>query len=104
MKKHTNIDQGTPQWHQIRKGKITGTTLKAIMGTSKARQDAIYEIIAERLTVGVDGDTDPENPMARGTRLEPDAVTMFEFETGLKVERIGFCEHDDDEAIAQSPD
>lgn len=104
MKRYDDIEQGTPQWHFLRKGKITGTVLKGIMGTSKARQDAIYEMIAERLTVGVDGDTDPENPMARGTRLEPDAVTMFEFETGLKVERTGFCESDENSAICQSPD
>lgn len=102
MKKHNDIQQGTEAWHQLRKGKITGTTLKAIMGTPKARQDAIYEIIAERLTVGVE--MDYENPMERGTRLEPEALAAFEFETGKQIETTGYCEHDDNSLIGYSPD
>lgn len=103
MKKY-NIEQKSDEWFQIRKGKVTGTYLKSIMGTPKARQDAIYEMIAERLTEGVDDNDDYENPMARGNRLEPDAITMFEFETGLKVEKVGFCENDNNFLIANSPD
>ena len=102
MKKHNNIKQGTSEWHQIRKGKITGTTLKAIMGTPKARQEAIYEIIAERLTVGVEEEY--ENAMDRGLRLEPEAIALFELQTGLKVDHTGFCEDDDNSLICNSPD
>lgn len=101
MKKH-NIEQQTEEWHHLRKGKVTGTTLKSIMGTPKAREDALYEIIAERLTVGVD--MDYENPMDRGNRLEPEAIKVFEFETEKTVERTGFCEDDMNEMISNSPD
>lgn len=103
-KKHDNIIQGSDAWFHIRKGKITGTTLKAIMGTPKARQDVMYEIIAERLTVGVEAESDYENPMDRGTRLEPEAIAMFEFEKGVKVEKTGFVENDDNSFISYSPD
>lgn len=102
MQIHKDIEQGTDEWLHIRKGKITGTTLKGIMGTPKARQDAIYEAIAERLTVGVDDEY--ENAMDRGTRLEPDAIAIFELETGKKVTRVGFCESDENEHITNSPD
>lgn len=102
MKQHNNIEQGTEQWHHIRKGKITGTVLKSIMGTPKARQEALYEIIAERLTVGVD--MEHENPMDRGTRLEDEAVAAFEFETGLQTEQTGFCQSEESDDIANSPD
>lgn len=102
MKKH-QVEQKSNEWQQLRKGKITGTTLKAIMGTPKARQDAIFEIIAERLTVGVESD-DYENPMDRGNRLEPDAIAMFELETGKQVERTGFCENEGNSMICNSPD
>jgi len=71
------------------------------MGTPKARQEAIFEVIAQRLTVGVESEY--ENPMDRGNRLEPDAIAMFELETGKKVETVGFCE-DDNPQIANSPD
>lgn len=103
MKIH-KVEQNTPDWHQLRKTKMTGTILKGIMGTPKARQEAIYEAIANRLTIGVDSDDNYENPMARGHRLEPDAVSAFEFETGKTIERVGFCEDDDNPGIAQSPD
>lgn len=99
-----DIEQGTGGWHHIRKGKITGTTLKAVMGTPKAREDALYEIIAERLTLGVETDGEYENAMDRGLRLEPDAISAFELETGKKVERVGFVQDDSNPQIANSPD
>lgn len=99
-----DVEQGSDEWFHLRKGKITGTTLKAIMGTPKARQDALYEYIAERLTVGVEADTSYENAMDRGTRLEPDAIAMFELETGLQVERTGLCLDEENPNIANSPD
>ncbi len=102
MKKYNNIEQKSDEWHQIRKGKITGTTLKDIMGTPKAREGAYYEIIAQRLTIGVESEY--ENPMDRGNRLEPDALTMFEFEMDKQVERTGFVENDNNSQIGYSPD
>ena len=102
--KKVNVEQRSPEWEQLRKTHLTGTILKGIMGTPKARQEAIYEMIANRLTVGVDSDEEYENPMDRGTRLEPDAISTFEFETGKSVEKVGFCESDEIEAVAQSPD
>lgn len=101
MKKH-NLEQRTPEWQQLRKGKITGTGLKALMGTPYARSEYFYEILAESLTVGVEEEY--ENPMDRGTRLESDALAAFQFETGKKVEKVGFCEDDNESRIANSPD
>ena len=103
MKKIT-IEQRSPEWEQIRKTHLTGTMVKDIMGTPRVRQEATYEAIANRLTVGVDSDEDYENAMDRGTRLEPDAIAAFEFETGKSVEKVGFAKHDDVDGIAQSPD
>ena len=100
MKKH-NIQQRSDEWFHLRKGKITGTVLKSIMGTPRARQEAIYEIMAERLTVGIGED---ENAMDRGTRLESDGIAIFELETGKQVECVGFCEDDENSQIANSPD
>jgi|GEM_PF-1029255 len=104
MKKY-NVEQRSPEWEQLRKTHLTGTALKGIMGTPRARQEAIYEVIYNRLRVGTDSDEDEyENPMQRGTRLEPEAIAAFEFETGMKVEQIGLCEDDENPAIGQSPD
>ncbi len=102
MRRHNNIEQQTEEWFQRRKGKVTGTDLKSIMGTPKARQEAIYENIAERLTKGVE--TEYENPMDRGNRLEPEAIAMFEMITGKRVSKTGLCEKDENYLIANSPD
>jgi putative phage-type endonuclease len=101
MKSH-NVVQGSEEWLQIRKGKLSGTVLKSIMGTPKARKEAIYEMVAERLTVGVQSDY--ESPIDRGHRLEGEAAAAFEFETGKKTEVVGFCEDDNDPLICNSPD
>src|SRR3972149_1852142 len=101
MKNH-QIEQRSDEWHHIRKGKMTGTTLKAIMGTPKARQEAIYEVLAERLTVGIDDEF--ENAMDRGIRLEDEAIATFELETGKRVDKMGFCEEDNNPMICNSPD
>lgn len=66
------------------------------------REDAKYELIGERLTTGVEDEY--ESDMDRGTRLEPIAVAAFEFETGKRVERTGFCEDEEDIFITSSPD
>lgn len=97
------VEQKSNKWFHLRKGKITGTVLKNILGTPRARQEAIYEIIAERLMVGIEND-ETENAMDRGTRLEPDALAAFELETGKQIERVGLAEDDDNPLIANSPD
>src|SRR3990167_2199768 len=102
MKRKNNIQQGSDEWHQIRKGKITGTMLKNLMGTPRAKQEAIYEMVAQRLTIGIQDFE--ENAMDRGTRLEDEAIAAFEFESGKTVEKTGFVENDEDSSIANSPD
>ena len=42
-----NVEQGSEEWINMRKGVITGTRLSSIMGTPAARKTLIYELIAE---------------------------------------------------------
>jgi len=69
----------------------------------QTQQDALYDIIAERLTVGVDPDV-YESPIDRGNRLEPEARAVFEFQTGKQVSQYGFIESDRSPFIGYSPD
>lgn len=89
-------------WLAARRGKITGSKLKDIVvkrGTGK--KIGFYELIAERLGIAADG----ENPMERGTRLEPEALAMFQKEYGKKVDTsLIIWSRDDNESIAVSPD
>lgn len=104
MKKYNDIQQRTDEWHQLRKGKITGTTLKALMSSRKdTREGAIYELIAERLMEGVESE-EYENAMERGNRLESDAISAFELEYKKETEETGFVENDDNKMMGYSPD
>jgi len=100
MKIH-NIEQRTDAWHELRLWKITGTVLSDILGTPKARETAFYKLLAERLSTEASQD---ENPMARGTRLEDEALEAYEKLSWNKVEKVGFTERDDNKFIASSPD
>lgn len=102
MKIFNDIIQGTDEWFQKRKGKITGTVLKDIMGTPYKRSEAIYEMIGDILAEGIEDQS--ENPMARGNRLEPEARAMFQFERSKQVKETGITEKDGNHQIASSPD
>lgn len=101
MKVYNDILQKTPEWEKIRLGKVTGTGLKRIVGSSKTRETYFWEIIAERLTVD---DGSNESALQRGNRLEEEARQKFMEATGKKVEIAGFCENDKNIYIAYSPD
>ena len=102
MKKYKDIQQGTPEWFHIKKGKVSGTGLAKILGTPYARKEFLYEIIAERLTVGIP-DSD-ETARERGTRLESEGIEVFEIRTGKMVERVGLCESEKNSQMVNSPD
>lgn len=65
------------------------------------RENYLYEILAERLSVD---DGMEESAMDRGERLEQDAIEAFERTTGKIVDRIGFVESDENELMGFSPD
>lgn len=98
-----DCEQRSPEWVKLRKGKVTGTDLKKVIGTPKARQNYLYEILAERI-VDSEIEETKEEAMARGTRLEPEGIAEFEKITGKKVEQVGFAVSDKNNYIANSPD
>lgn len=89
-------------WLLARNGKITGSKLKDIIvkrGTGKKK--GFYQLIADRVAVAPDN----ENAMARGTRLEEEAVAMFAKKTGKEVNTdLVIFSREDNENIAFSPD
>lgn len=90
------------EWLSARRGKITGTRVKDIIvkrGTGK--KIGYYELIAERIALP----PDEENIMDRGNRLEEEAITRFETETGKIVDTsLVIWSRDENNAIAISPD
>lgn len=95
------IDQNSPEWDEIRKGKITGSKLKQIVvKRGNKKKLGFYELLADRLSI----EEELEDPMERGHRIEQEAIDLFSKETGLKVDRVGFCISDNNPNIAVSPD
>lgn len=88
--------QGSEQWELIRKGKATTSRFSEILTAkelkfSKSAINYAAEIVAERL--GVEStDFMPTYWMQYGMEAEEYAVAEFEQTTGLKVQKVGFCE------------
>lgn len=95
-----DVDQGSDQWLEYRKGKISGTMLSELYSKRGTRKIGFYQVIAERLAIEPDG----ENAMERGLRLEDEAMTAFTNATGKLVKRVGICEHEYYPSIINSPD
>lgn len=91
-------------WLNARLGKITGSKLKDIVSVRGGRKIGSYQLVAESI-LGSAALAEEEDPMARGTRLEPEAIERFRTETGKKVDDgLLLWISDDDERIASSPD
>jgi len=95
-----DFEQGSEEWAEFRKGKISGTILGDIYSKRGGRKMGFYQIIADKLGEDYDG----ENLMDRGLRLEDDAAKLFESKTGLKTEKAGICVSDFSSEIVNSPD
>lgn len=98
-----DVVQGTEEWHQLRRGKFTASTMsKLFMGkTTQGYSDAIYKIAMERLT-GKRSESYSNAAMQRGIEMEPMARQAYEVESLTLVDECGFIEVD--EWLGCSPD
>lgn len=98
-----NVIQGSEEWENSRKGRITGTKLAdLVVKRGFGRKLGFYSLLADKLAVDDSGASD--DPMERGHDLEQTAIDLFSEKTGKKVERVGLCLSDKNENIALSPD
>lgn len=103
MKVIDNIEQGTQEWHEARRCKVSGTKLKDVMGTDLNRFDLIAELIAEKGTEQSKTFRATEE-MERGSAEEVFAIKSFERQTGKKVTQVGMCVSDEHDWLTLSPD
>lgn len=80
--KQESIEQGTPEWHALRKTKITATDASVIMGAShwKTKIQLYHEKLSDAPP------TPPNERMQRGIDLEPVARDLFSLQHGIMVE------------------
>jgi putative phage-type endonuclease len=88
------MKQGTKEWHEARRGKITGTGFAKVMSTrGNARIDYMRELLLERKTGKTIGGDFTNEAMEWGTATEPQARKAYEITNHVKVEQVGFIDH-----------
>lgn len=101
MKIYREIEQGTYEWHLLRKNFITGTSIKRLLGASTFESE-VSNIIGRRLSNEPPAPGFINEKMERGLDLEPVARFEYELETGNKVTEVGFVSKND--FVGLSPD
>ena len=102
------IEQGTPEWHQLRLGKVTASRVSDVMakiktGESASRKNYRAELVVQRLT-GLPSESFTNAAMEWGTATEPMARIAYEIEKEVLVEQVGFIEHPTIAMFGCSPD
>lgn len=93
------------EWLNDKLGKASGSRAKDVMPDAKGNwKKGFWELVDERLRGSIAINSE-ENPMDRGTRLEPQALARFTQETGKKVDASLLAWfREDDPSIMLSPD
>ena len=99
--KELELEQGTDQWKEARKGKITGTRLASVLKTDNL--PLIYELIAELGSDEVE-ETFVNKAMQRGKDCEPIAISLYQHMTGVVIDSVGFCVSEENDMLCVSPD
>ena len=101
----TGIEQGSDEWLNMRLGWITASKFKDVIagGAGKTRKSYMYQLAAEAIT-GERVESFSNEYMEWGTATEPQARSMYEFDTGNTVEEVSFVKLNQLNKIGISPD
>ena len=104
-----NIEQQTPEWYEVKIGKVGASRLSDVMAEGKngkpsaTRANYMYELLAARLT-GEYQQTYQSPEMLRGIELEAEARRKYEIVTFNEVKQVGWIAHPEIEMCGCSPD
>lgn len=104
---HRDIEQGTPEWHQLRLGIPTASEFDKIItsgGKPSTQADAYANRLLAEIIVGQPVETFKKSAwMERGNELEPEAAAYYEMTNGIDTEKVTFVT-DDERTMGASPD
>ena len=89
-----NNVQGSDEWLEDRKGKMTASNAQAIGANGKGLETYIYTMLAEKYSSGEEEKYTNED-MERGNELEAMARKLYELEKDVEIKEVGFVELDD---------
>ena len=87
-----NFPQNTPEWYEVRLGKLTASRAQAIGNCGKGLETLCWEKAAEIITGKLPEQIESED-IRRGHELENEARGAYSIETGRTVEQVGFVEY-----------
>ena len=96
-----DIEQGSPEWLDLRLGLITCSEISAIRADGAGAQSYINALAYERITGESSSVFEGNEWTKRGHQLEPIARQMYEKKTGNKVEMVSFIKN---KGFGYSPD
>jgi len=104
----TEIVQRSPEWHQLRAGKVTASRVADIVaktktGYSASRENYLAQLVCERMTQKP-AESYSNAAMQWGTDQEPFARAAYEADKDVLVEEVGFVVHPTIEGAGASPD
>jgi 2-hydroxy-3-keto-5-methylthiopentenyl-1-phosphate phosphatase len=88
-----NCEQRSPEWYQLRCGKITASDFHILFGDSWTKHNILFQKAFERLTGKLQGPKIWTEDIQRGIDLEPQAREMYEKIKNVKVQTVGFVEY-----------
>lgn len=102
------IIQGSPEWFDARRGKVTASRVADVMaktktGYSASRANYMAELLCERLT-GTTAAGFTNDAMRWGTETEPQARAAYAFLHDVDVVEVGFVDHPVIGSSGASPD
>ena len=102
------IAQGSPEWFQMRLGKVTASRVADILaktktGPSASRQNYLIELAIQR-TTGIIQESYSNSAMEWGTQTEPQARVAYEVNTNNFVDQVAFIDHPSIAWFGCSPD
>lgn len=97
------MQQRSEEWLMERLCRITGTRISAVMGTKKARNTLMYEMIREKIMLSAK-EFKRTQAMQRGIDTEDEARKAYELVNDVLVQEVGLIVSKENEMFACSPD
>ena len=100
-----NVEQGSEEWFELRlKYPLTASEAQAIGNQGKGLETLCWEKMAQKYS-SADKEQYSNKDLERGKELEPQAISLYELETGNKVETVGFVTNEEISKVGgASPD
>lgn len=102
------VQQGTPEWHQLRLGKVTASRVADILaktktGPSASRNNYLIELALQQVTKTIE-ESYTNSAMEWGVQTEPQARVAYEVKTNNFVDQVAFIDHPSIVGFGCSPD